>query len=91
MKVGWILAEKGYDADAFMEGLRVRKIAAVIPPKANRKSKRKCAFALYRERNLVERFFNIIKNFIGIAKRYEKPARNFLADVNFVYALAWFK
>jgi len=32
----------------------------VIPPKSNRKVQRECDFALYRERNLVERFFNII-------------------------------
>jgi len=33
----------------------------VIPPKANRKMPRACDFALYCERNLIERFFNKLK------------------------------
>ena len=86
-----LLADKGYDADSFIESLRVRAIAAVIPPKSNRKIKRDCDFALYRERNLVERFFNIIKHFRAIATRYEKTARNFLAGLHLVCALAWLK
>ena len=47
----------------------VRSIKPVTPPKSNRKSKRDCDFALYRERNLVEQFFNIIKHFRAIATR----------------------
>ena len=86
-----LLADKGYDADSFIESLRVRAIQPVIPPKANRKSQRGCDFALYRERNLVERFFNIIKHFRAIATRYEKTARNFLAGLHLVCALAWLK
>jgi transposase len=34
--------------------------------------KRDCVFALYCERNLVERFFCRIKHFRAIATRYEK-------------------
>jgi transposase len=48
-------------------------------------------FALYAERNLVERFFQFIKQFRGIATRYEKTARNFLAGLQLVCALAWLK
>ena len=54
----------------------------MIPPKANRKIQRRCDFALYRERNLVERFFNKLKQFCGIATRYDKLARNYLAQFN---------
>ena len=53
-----LLGDKGYDADAFIETLEVRGIKPVIPPKSNRKVPRDCDFALYAERNLVERFFN---------------------------------
>jgi hypothetical protein len=38
--------------------LNQRAITPMIPPKANRKVKRDCDFALYCERNLIERFFN---------------------------------
>ena len=86
-----LLADKGYDSDGFIEHLEVRSIRPVIPPRANRKTPRECDFALYCERNLVERFFNIIKHFRAIATRYEKTARNFLAGVRFVCALAWLK
>ena len=86
-----LLADKAYDADAFIESLEVRAIRPVIPPKSNRKAKRDCDFALYRERNLIERFFNIIKRFRAIATRYEKTARNFLAGIHLVCALSWLK
>jgi transposase len=46
---------------------------------------------LYAERNLVERFFNAIKQYRGIATRYEKTARNFLAGLHLVCALAWLR
>jgi transposase len=86
-----LIADKGYDSDGFIASLAVRAIAPVIPPKANRKVQRACDFALYAERNLVERFFNWIKQFRAIATRYEKTARNFLAGLHLVCALAWLK
>ena len=49
------------------------------------------ATSLYAERNLVERFFNAIKQYRGIAPRYEKTARNFLAGLHLVCALAWLR
>ena len=88
---GALLADKGYDADSFIKSLEVRAITPVIPPKSNRKIKRDCDFALYAERNLVERFFNSIKHFRAIATRYEKTARNFRAGLHLVCALAWLK
>ena len=86
-----LLGDKGYDADSFINSLEVRAIKAVIPPKLNRKVKRACDFALYAERNLVERFFNAIKHYRGIATRYEKTARNFMAGLHLVCALTWLK
>jgi transposase len=80
------IADKAYDADAFIDTLTARNIIAVIPPKANRNTKRDCDFALYRERNLVERFFNKLKHFRAIATRYDKLARNFLAAIQLVAA-----
>ena len=46
-----------------------------------------CDFALYSERNLVERFFNKLKHFRAIATRYDKLARNFLAGVQLASAI----
>ena len=56
-----LLGDKAYDADSLIDTLAQRGIAAVIPPKANRKMPRACDFALYCERNLIERFFNKLK------------------------------
>jgi hypothetical protein len=52
---------------------------AVIPPKSNRKKPRDYDKHLYKERNLVERFLNKVKNCRRVATRYEKTARNYLA------------
>ena len=60
-----------------IRSLEVRTIKPVIPPKSNRKTKRDCDFALYAERNLIERFFQFIKQFRGIATRCEKPLATF--------------
>jgi len=84
---GALIGDKAYDADSLIDTLNQRAIAPVIPPKANRKVKRDCDFALYCERNLVERFFNKIKHYRAIATRYDKLARNFLAAVQLVAAI----
>ena len=84
-----LLADKGYDSDALVESLESREITPVIPPKANRKELRDCDFALYRERNLVERFFNKIKHYRAIATRFDKLASTFLAGVLLVCVILW--
>ena len=81
-----LIGDKAFDADPFIDRLTARAITAVIPPKANRKTPRACDFALYCERNLIERFFNKLKHFRAIATRYDKLARNFLAGVQLASA-----
>ena len=83
------LADKGYDADALVATLEERGIKPVIPPKANRKVQRETDFALYRERNLVERFFGNLKQYRALATRYDKLANTFLAAVALVCVLFW--
>lgn len=84
-----LLADKGYDSDALIETLEERGIKPVIPPKANRREPRKTDFALYRERNLVERFFNRLKQYRALATRYDKLANTFLAAAALVCVLFW--
>ena len=83
------LADKAYDADALIETLKSRDITPVIPSKANRIAPRDTDFALYRERNLVERFFGKLKQYRGIATRYDMLANTFLAAVALVCVLFW--
>src|SRR5262249_7773460 len=75
------------DADPLLDTLAARDITPVIPPKTNRKTPRTGDFALYCERNLVERFFNKLKHFRAIATQYDKLARNFLAGVQLACAI----
>jgi putative transposase len=84
-----LLADKGYDAGALIKTLQERGITPVIPPKANRREPRKTDFALYRERNLVERFFNRLKQYRALATRYDKLANTFLAAAALVCVLFW--
>jgi transposase len=82
-----LIGDKAYDADPLIDTLTQRQITPVIPPKTNRKTPRACDFALYCERNLVERFFNKLKHFRAIATRYDKLARNFLAGIHLASAI----
>jgi transposase len=84
-----LLADKGYDSNAIREKAERNKAWANIPPKANRKGSFAFSPWVYRQRNLVERFFNKIKQFRGIATRYDKDPKNYLAAVKLVAARLW--
>lgn len=81
------IADKAYDGDALIDALKERNITPVIPSKANQLTSRDTDFALYRERNLVERSFDKLKNFRAIATRYDKLSTTLLAAVHLVAAL----
>ena len=86
---GAVLGDKGYDTDAIVDTVTELGSTAVIPPRTMRKELRECDYALYKERNLIERFFNRIKHFRAIATRYAKRARNFKAFLYLVATLVW--
>jgi len=86
-----LLADKGYDADALREAVFDLEAWANIPPKANRKDPICFSKYLYRLRNLVERFFNKIKQFRRIATRYDKLAENFLAAIKLASIRIWLR
>lgn len=76
-----MIADKGYDSDAFVAAVERRGAEAVIPPLKCRKQPRPYDGHLYRERNVAERFWSRVKQYRRVATRYEKKARNFLAFV----------
>jgi transposase len=78
LRTGAVIADKGYDADHFVQRIRAIRAKVVIPPRSNRKTKRRYNRALYRTRNLVERFFNRIKHFRRVSTRYDKLAESYL-------------
>ena len=89
LKADAVLADKGYDGDALIDSIQGSGAMAVIPPKRNRVVQRSYDRHLYKDRNLVERFFNRIKQFRRIATRYEKLPRNYLSFLNIVCAYIW--
>ena len=82
-----LLADKAFDADWLLQDLDQRGATAVIPPKANRKIQRDYDVELYKSRHLVENYFSKIKEFRGIATRYDKTDCSYAACRNLVAAL----
>ncbi len=84
-----IIADKGYDADHFIAKIEAAGAQAVIPPRSNRLTQRSFDRHLYRDRNLIERFFARIKHFRRIATRYDKLASSFLSFVHLACTFVW--
>ena len=84
-----LLADKGYDSNAFRKFLKDQGIRPVIPGKSNRRKKIRHDKEAYENRNVVERCFCRLKDFRRIATRYDKLARNLFSAVCFVAALAF--
>lgn len=76
-----LVADKAYASRKFKHFLRRRGIQPVIPRKRNQKRGRPHNATLYRERNIVERFFCRLKHFRAVATRYDKRATTYLATV----------
>ena len=62
-----VVADRGYDAMALVEQIEARGAVAHIPTQRDRKVQRSVDRAIYRQRNLVERYFNKLKHFRRIA------------------------
>lgn len=84
-----VVADKGYDSNAFVASLESKECEVVIPPKRNRKVQRYYDEHIYKERHLIECFFGKIKNFRRIFSRFDKTAEVFMGFLNFVGALIW--
>jgi putative transposase len=85
------IADKGYDADHLCERIAQTGGEVVIPPKRNRSFKRPCDAELYKERNIIERFFNKLKQFRRVATRYDKLLANFMGFVKLAPIAIWLK
>lgn len=86
-----LLADKGYDADVLLAWLNERDIAAVIPPKANRREQRMCDWHQYKERHVIECMFGKLKYFRRIATRFEKKASHFKEMLALAAVLLWLR
>jgi putative transposase len=85
------IADKGYDADHLCDRISESGGQPVIPPKRNRTFKRPYNAELYKERNIIERFFNKLKQFRRVATRYDKLLANFTSFFKLAAIAIWLK
>jgi transposase len=85
-----VVGDKGYTGSPVRSYLRRRGIRAVIPRRAN-ESRRGVRFDrdAYRERNIVERTINRLKQHRAIATRYEKLQETYHALLVIACILLW--
>src|SRR5262249_50677191 len=76
-----VIADKGYDTKALVAAIRAKGGEAVIPTLSNRKEQRDIDRERYKDRNLAERFWGLVKQHRRGATRHDKNARPFLGLV----------
>jgi transposase len=97
-----VLADKAYTSAANRRFLTTRGIKVTIPEREDQKAgrarrgsaggrPRSFDAVAYRGRNVVERCFNRLKQWRGIATRSDKTARSYLAGITLAAALIWAK
>ena len=86
-----VVADRGYDSDAVLNFINQAGARPHIPSLSRRLVRRSVDPATYRQRNLVERFFNKLKHFRRIATRFDKLARNYLAAVLLASTKLWLR
>ncbi len=92
-----LLADKAYSHPSTRRRLRQRGIPHTIPERADQQARRarrpgrRPAFdrERYRRRNVVERCINRLKQWRGLATRFEKRAANYRALVVLAAILIW--
>ena len=86
-----VIADRGYDWQYLVNLVASRGGQAHIPTQRDRKQQRSVDRELYRQRNMVERFFNKLKQFRAVATRYDKRDDNFLASVQLASIRIWLR
>ncbi len=77
-----LLADRGYDADWFRASLAKRRIAACIPPKANRKVARSpMTPSSTKQRHKIENMFGRLKDWRRIHTPYDRCAHTHFSPI----------
>ncbi len=85
----YVIADRAYDSDEIVSFIISQGGVPVIPSRRCRKEPREYDRHIYKERHLVEIFFNKIKRYRRVATRYEKLAANFLSMVLIASCMVW--
>lgn len=97
-----VLADKAYSHPSTRQALRQRKITFVSPERADQLAHRRtkgtrggrpAAFdaELYKQRNVVERCFNRLKQFRDLATRYAKRAAYYVSELTIAAIVLWLR
>ena len=86
-----ILGDKAYGTVEILTYVRSNGGEVVIPPKSNAIDPWECDYSHYKERHVVECFFNKIKHFRRVATRYDKLSSMFQAFVYLAAIMLWLK
>jgi len=76
-----VMGDKAYGSEKVREYITSREATYVIPPKDNNPNPWECDWWQYKERHLVECFFNKLKHFRRVATRYDKLISRFISFV----------
>ena len=76
-----LIADRGYDSDAFRSALEGLGISPCIPPRKHRKVMHSYDVALYRSRHRIENAFAKLKDWRKVATRYDRCADLFFAAI----------
>ena len=86
-----IIVDKGYDSNALIDQIQEQNCISVIPCRSNRKIPREYDEHLYKERHLVECFFNKIKHFRRIFSRFDKKVSSFAGALAYASFILWLR
>ena len=89
IEAGAVIADKGYEGNRVLSFIRDQGAEVVIPPKSNRSDPWEYDRELYRQRNLIERAFNKLKQWRRIATRYDRKRMYFLSALHLVSSVIW--
>ncbi len=84
-----VAGDKGYSSSTVRRYLKERRIGAIIPTRADQAPDPAFDREAYRERNVVERTINRLKQSRRIATRYQKRAANFDAMLTVAALMLW--
>lgn len=84
-----VVGDKGYSSKKIRAYLRRRGIGVVIARQDNEKRRGSFDKEAYRQRNVVERLINRLKQFRRVATRYEKRAVNYKAMLTIAAIVLW--
>jgi transposase len=86
-----VIGDKGYDAHWIRDIIEDRGCRPHIPPKSNRYDGIVYRKRLYKQRNLIERCFNKLKQVRRIATRHDRDPRNDRAVVKLASTRLWLR